>query len=498
MQDNGNSWFRNSTFIIAATVILLFVLWGIFGIESLGVASSWAFNFMIATFGWSFMLGVTFFVLVVLGVLIGKVGNIKLGGDDSKPEFSLVTWFAMLFSAGMGIGLVFWGVSEPIWHYMAPPFGEANSAASAELAFRYSFFHWGIHPWAIYALVGGALAYFTYRKGLPMLISSTLHPLIGDEGIEGGIGKAVNVLAVFACVFGLATSLGLGSMQIGNGLHRLFGMTEGDGLTVGIIIVITIIAIISTMTGLHRGIKQLSRVNMVIAIFLLAMVFILGPTLFLLNNMTHAIGDYFQNIVGMSLWLDAVGGNPWPGWWTIFYWAWWLAWAPFVGTFIARISKGRTIKEFVIGSLLAPTLVGIIWIGIFGGTAIHIEHFGGGGGIVEAVSVNEAAGFFAMLSNLPAAQLLTFLATISVCLWFITSSDSGTYVNGMLTSGGNIDPPRQLRVVWGAMEGAVAAILIISGGIGALRTASVVAGFPFMIVMFFMAYCWLKALRAEV
>jgi glycine betaine transporter len=275
-------------------------------------------------------------------------------------------------------------------------------------------------------------------------------------------------------------------------------MTEGDGLTVGIIIVITIIAIISTMTGLHRGIKQLSRVNMVIAIFLLAMVFILGPTLFLLNNMTHAIGDYFQNIVGMSLWLDAVGGNPWPGWWTIFYWAWWLAWAPFVGTFIARISKGRTIKEFVIGSLLAPTLVGIIWIGIFGGTAIHIEHFGGGGGIVEAVSVNEAAGFFAMLSNLPAAQLLTFLATISVCLWFITSSDSGTYVNGMLTSGGNIDPPRQLRVVWGAMEGAVAAILIISGGIGALRTASVVAGFPFMIVMFFMAYCWLKALRAEV
>ncbi len=492
-----NAWYKNSTFIISLIVVLAFVLWGIFGIASLGEYSNAAFTWMVASLGWSFMLGVTIFVVVVFAVLFGKVGTIKLGADDSKPEFGLVTWFAMLFSAGMGIGLVFWGVSEPIWHYIWPPYGDPNTAQAVATALQYTFFHWGIHPWAIYALVGGSLAYFTFRKGLPMLISSTLHPILGDDGIEGPVGKTVNVISVFACVFGLATSLGLGAMQIGNGLHRLFWFTEGNALTVGIIVVITLAAIISTMTGIHKGIKQLSRVNMVIALFLLAVVFFVGPTLFILNTLVHSMGDYAANIVQMSMWLDHFGDNPWPGAWTVFYWAWWLAWAPFVGTFIARISKGRTLREFVVGSLLAPTLVGIIWIGIFGGTALHIEHFGVGG-IAAAVEIHEATGFFAMLSHMPWGQFLIFLATISVCLFFITSSDSGTYVNGMLTSGGNIDPPKALRVVWGGLEGAVAAILIISGGIGALQTASVVAGFPFMIIMIFMAYCWMKALKADV
>jgi len=497
VQNEGNNYAR-LTFIIALVIMLVFVVLGIAMPDQFGEATGTVFDWMVSTLGWSFILGASIFLFMVIYLLLSPLGQIKLGRDDEEPEYGNLTWFAMLFGCGMGIGLVFWGVSEPIWHYIWPPYGEAGSAAAFHMALRYSYFHWGLHPWAIYAVVAGSLAYFSYRKGLPMMLSSCLEPILGRKGIEGGWGVVINVLGVFATIFGLGTSLGLGAMQIGSGLDRLFGIPSTPGTWVVIVIVVTAAAVISTYTGIDRGIKWLSRINMVIAIFLMLMVFIVGPTLFILNFFSHATGDYIQNIIYMSFSLDPAGegAEGWAGAWTIFYWAWWIAWAPFVGTFIARISRGRTIRNFVTGVLLVPVLLSMVWFAIFGGSALHFEHFGPGG-IAEAVEIDEAAGFFTLLAEYPAGSFLVGLGIISVAVFFITSSDSGTYVNGMLTSGGNPNPPYQLRMTWGVIEGAIAAILLFTGGLGALQTASVVGGFPFMIIMFLMLYCLVKSLLAE-
>ncbi len=494
--------FKNKTFWIAFILNMLFVLWGIFGIESLGAAADAAFSFITVQLGWSFMLGGSIFVGVAFYLMFSKVGSIRLGEPDEKPEYSRFSWFAMLFSAGMGIGLVFWSVSEPIWHYIWPATGAAANATAetpeaAVNAMRLAFFNWGIHPWAFYIIVGGALSYFSYRKGLPMLLSSTLAPLIGEENLDKGWGRVVNILGVYATLFGLATSLGLGAMSIANGLSHL-GLISGAGTTVQVVIIIVVTtgAVISTVTGIDKGIKWLSNINVWIMIVLMALVTLIGPTLFIINIFTNSLGQYLQHFVEMSFMSDAIMDNPWLPAWTIFYWAWWIAWAPFVGTFIARISRGRTIREFVVGSLFVPVLVSFFWFAIFGGTGLYIELFGAGG-LAEAVSESEAAGFYAALSHLPLAPLLILLGTISVTIFFITSSDSATYVNGMLTCQGDPNPPRRLRVLWGVLEGAIAAVLLFAGGLSALQTASVVSGFPFMIVMFFMVYSLLKALRTD-
>lgn len=494
-----NETYTTTTFWIALIVVLLFVLWGIFGVGSLQEVSSIAFDFQITYFGWLFLVGVSAYVGFVLYVMFSKVGSIKLGRDDEEPAYGRFTWFAMLFSCGMGIGLVFWGVSEPIWHYIWPPIGEAYATESIYTAMRYSFFHWGFHPWAIYAVVGAALGYFTYRKGLPMLLSSTLSPIIGEEAIEGPLGKFINLVGVFATLFGLATSLGLGAMSVNAGLNMLFGIESSTGVGITIIIIITIGAIISTLTGIDRGIKQLSRLAMILGLILMVIVFLVGPTMFILNIFSHSMGDYFQNVIYMSFGLDPAGSftDGWYGAWTVFYWAWWLSWAPFVGTFIARVSKGRTLKEFVIGTLLAPTLLSMIWFSIFGGAALKFEHFGAGG-LDEAVGLDEAMGFYALLDTLPASVLLMVLGVIVVTIFFITSSDSGTYVNGMLTSGGNLNPPKMIRAIWGSLEGGIAAILLLSGGLAAVQTTAVVVGLPVMVLQFFMIYSLLKALHSEV
>lgn len=493
-----NESYTTTTFWIALVVVILFVLWGIFGVGSLQEASSIAFNFQITYFGWLFLVGVSIYVIFVLYIMFSKVGNIKLGKDDDEPEYGRFTWFAMLFSCGMGIGLVFWGVSEPIWHYIWPPIGEAYTTEAIYTALRYSFFHWGFHPWAIYAVVGAALGYFTYRKGMPMLLSSTLSPIIGEEAVEGSLGKFINLVGVFATLFGLATSLGLGAMSVNAGLNRLFGIEASSGVGITIIIIITIGAIISTLTGIDRGIKQLSRLAMILGLFLMIIVFLVGPTMFILNIFSHSTGDYLQNVISMSFGLDPASAftEGWYGAWTVFYWAWWLSWAPFVGTFIARVSKGRTLKEFVIGTLLAPTFLSMIWFSIFGGAALKFEHFGAGG-LDEAVGLDEAMGFYALLDTLPGSGFLMVIGVLVVTIFFITSSDSGTYVNGMLTSGGNLNPPKTIRAIWGSLEGGIAAILLLSGGLAAVQTTAVVIGLPVLILQFFMIYSLLKALHNE-
>ncbi|MFO8191397.1 MAG: BCCT family transporter [Bacillota bacterium] len=495
---NGGSLYTKPTFLIALIVMLVFVILGVAMPESFGAAMDSAFNYMVSSWGWSFILGGSIFLFLIVFLLLSPVGEIKLGQDDEKPAYSNSVWFAMLFSCGMGIGLLFWGVSEPIWHYMWPPFGEPNTAEAVHIAMRYAFFHWGFHPWAIYAVVAGSLAYFSYRKGLPMLLSSCLEPILGRKGIEGPWGVLVNILGVFATLFGLATSLGLGAMQIASGLESLFGIPSTGVVWVIIVAVVTAAAVISTATGIDRGIKWLSQINIWVAGILMLLVFIIGPTLFIVNIFTHATGDYLQNIIYMSFGLDAAGAGT-EGWyaaWTIFYWAWWIAWAPFVGTFIARISRGRTIRNFIVGVMLVPVAVSLVWFSVFGGSALYMEHFGAGG-LVDAVSASEASGFFALLSGFPASTLLIVVAMFSVAIFFITSSDSGTYVNGMLTSGGDPNPPLKLRIIWGVLEGFIAAILLFTGGLGALQTSSIIGGFPFMIVMFLMLYCLMKSLFAE-
>lgn len=494
--------FTKPTFVIAAIIMIVFVVIGAGFTEAFGEAASAVFDYMVNVWGWSFILGVSIFLFAVVYLLLSPLGEICLGCDGEEPEYPTMTWFAMLFSCAMGIGLVFWGVSEPIWHYMWPPYGEAYTVEALHMSVRYTFFHWGFHPWAIYALTAGSLAYFSYRKGLPMLLSSCLEPILGRKGIEGPWGVLINVIGIFATVFGLATSLGLGAMQIAAGLEMLFGIPAGPSSWVAIVIVVTAAAVISTYTGIDRGIKWLSRLNFVIAIFLMLLVLLVSmfaiSGVFIFDLLTHGIGDYLQNIIYMSFGIDAAGEGT-EGWyqaWTVFYWAWWIAWAPFVGTFIARISRGRTIRSFVIGVLIAPVLVSMVWISIFGGAALYQEHFGPGG-MSEPVAEDSALGFFTLLSQFPAAQLLVTLGILSVMIFFVTSSDSGTYVNGMLTSGGNINPPWQLRITWGVLEGAVAAILLFAGGLGALQTASVVGGFPFMIIMFLMMYCLFKSLFQE-
>jgi glycine betaine transporter len=496
------SWSENKTFWIAFILTVLFVLWGIFGIQSLRAAADASFAFITQQLGWSFMLGASIFVLVALYIMLSEIGDIKLGAPDEEPKYTRFEWFSMLFSAGMGIGLVFWSVSEPIWHYIWPPTGAAASAAAetqqaAVNAMRLSFFHWGIHPWSIYIIVGGSLAYFSYHKDLPMLLSSTLEPLIGEENLDRGWGMVINIIGVYATLFGLATSLGLGAMSIAAGLSHL-GIVSGatTAVQVGIVVVVTTGAVISTITGIDRGIRWLSKINVWIMSALMVLVIILGPTLFIINLFTNSIGQYLQHIVEMSFMSDAIMENAWLPSWTFFYWAWWIAWAPFVGTFIARVSRGRTIREFVIGAMFVPVLVSLIWFAVFGGTGLNIA-LGGGTDLIEAVEQSEAAGFYASLTHLPLSNLLILLGTISVTIFFITSSDSATYVNGMLTSHGDPNPPQNLRVLWGVGEGAIAAILIFTGGLSALQTASVVSGWPFMIVMFFMVYCLLKDLHEE-
>ncbi|WP_305857894.1 BCCT family transporter [Balneatrix alpica] len=505
--------------LAAALLVLAFVVFTGSNPEFAGSLFGAARSWIESTFGWYYMITVVFLILTCLYLILSRHGNIRLGDDDSQPEFSNFAWFSMLFSAGIGIGILFFGVAEPIFYldnsgafgYPNNPYADLAGATAlgydrAVDALRVTFFHWGFHGWAAYVIVGLALAYFAYRKKLPLALRSTLYPFIGER-IYGPIGHVVDLLGVVGCVFGIATSLGLGVSQMSVGLERLAGIDPGLNTQLVLISIITVISILSAVSGVQRGIKIISEWNIIISILVIGYFLFGGPTAWLLGIFADSLGDYLVNFVQMGLWFpDEEGAAAWQNGWTVFYWGWWLAWAPFVGLFIARISQGRTLREFVLGVLLVPTLVIFVWLGIFGGTALYQELHAingpGSAGIIELVNAwNLPAALFASSDGIAGTGslgwILSALMVFLLMSWFVTSSDSSTLVLTTILSLGNDEPPQLFRVFWGVVIGLVAAALLLAGGLGALQTALMAAALPLSLVILAMTCAVLKSLWTE-
>jgi choline/carnitine/betaine transport len=464
-------------------------------------------SFLVPNFGWVFILSSFGFLAFAVYLAFSRYGKVRLGAQDEQPEFSTVSWVAMMFSAGMGIGLMFFGVAEPLSHMGAPPFGlaEPNTRGAAQVAMQYTYFHWAFHPWAIYAIMGLALAYFTFRRGMPNLISTAFYPLLGDR-VYGPIGKTIDILAIFATLFGSATSLGLGALQINQGLNAVFGIggREAVGLAIVVIAVLTLAFIVSAISGVHRGIQWIANTNMVLAVFLLVFVFLLGPTVFILNTFTESLGAYLSNIVPMSFRTASYGDSDFVSGWTIFYWAWWISWAPFVGVFIARISRGRTIREFVLGVILAPSVVSFVWFAILGGSAIDLQ-LTGTANIAEIAANNQPAALFSTLQQFPLFWLMALVTITLVALFFVSGADAASVVMGMLSTKGNLNPKAWTVVVWGVFTGLAAAICLLAGAIQgsvdaallALQSVAIASAAPFVLILIGLCFSILKALRAE-
>ena len=486
-------------------LIVAFVLFAVIAPDTAADGIGAVQSRIVDTLGWYYVLLIAVFVAFALAMGFSRFGDIPLGRDDEEAEFGLRSWFAMLFSAGMGIGLVFWGVAEPLNHFAAPrPGFEGGEVETARRAMTQTYLHWGIHAWAIYVVAGLAIAYAVHRKGYPVSIRWALEPLLGDR-VKGRLGDLIDITAVVGTVFGVATSLGFGVAQIAAGLDFTGIVGDGAGsvgLQVVLIVLITGIATASVVSGVGRGIKWLSNFNMGLAAVLLVFVLVAGPTIFLLREFVQNFGDYFTNVLGLSFDVSAyrgTDGEAWQASWTTFYWGWWVSWAPFVGVFIARISRGRTVREFVLGVLLVPTLVTFLWVSVLGGTALHRELFGGGGLIDEDGAVGTESSLFTMLDALPGGGIVIGLAILLIVTFFVTSSDSGSLVVDMLASGGDIDPPRWSRIMWAVLEGAVAAALLTvgGGGLGALQTAAIVIALPFSVVMVAMMFATVRAFQDE-
>jgi choline/glycine/proline betaine transport protein len=482
-------------FPVSALLIIAFVLFGAIFTDAAGTALGETLAFITANFGWFMITAVGIFLVFCLFLAISRYGDVRLGPDDSRPAYGYLTWFAMLFSAGMGIGLVFWGVAEPIYHFADAPRVASGSVEAAEDAMVLVYHHWGVLPWAIYAVLGLSLAYFGFRHGLPLTVRSALYPLIGER-MHGWLGNLVDILAILGTMFGIATSLGLGVMQINAGLNFVYGVTVDVNVQVMLIAVITLVATISVFTGLDRGIRRLSQVNIVLAGALLLFVLLLGPTMLLISAYVENLGGYLFNFVDTLFWAGTYGGEEWLGGWTIFYWAWWISWAPFVGMFIARISRGRTIREFVVGVLIVPALVSFLWFTVFGNTALHFE-LQELANIVDPTFEDASFAMFALLEEFPLAAITSTVGVLVIAIFFITSSDSGSYVIDMIASGGDPDPPRSHRVFWAVSEGVVAAVLLLAGGLEALQAGAVSTGLPFTVVLLVVMIGLYKGLRGE-
>lgn len=486
----------NTVFYASLALSIAIVLWGIFFKENFKSFADSLMNFLADNFSWTYLFAMITFVIFAIYLFFSKYGNIKLGKDDDKPEYTTLSWFGMLFGAGMGIGLVFWGMAEPISHFVTPIGADPGTAEAAKFAMRSSFTHWGFHPWANYSIIGLALAYFQFRKDKPGLISSIFIPLLGEERVNGPIGKIIDIFAVFATVAGVATSLGLGTLQINSGLNYLFNIPETTLVQIAIILVITVLYIWTAVRGIDKGIKVLGDINLTLAFSLLTLVIIIGPTVKFLNVFTNGLGEYINQFFADSLSIEAFKDNDWLKSWRVFYWAWWIAWAPFVGTFIARISKGRTIKEFIGGVILAPALVSLVWFAAFGTMGMNLVDKIGVEGLKASAS-NPSIALFEVFGHYPLGTILSLITVVLLCTFFITSANSATFVLGSLTSGGDLNPSGKRQFIWGVVQSLLATSLLLSGGLEALQTASVAAAFPFIFIMFFAIVSLMKALKTE-
>ncbi|QMV65727.1 BCCT family transporter [Pseudomonas berkeleyensis] len=498
-------WFAgvSPTMAIASiAMVFAFVLFTVTNADLANGLYSGAKAWIERSLGW-------YYVAVVSGVLfftcwvgLSRFGNLRLGKDDERPEFSNYSWFAMLFSAAVGTGLLFWSIAEPLMHMQGNPFMEmagveAGGVEAAQVALRITMFHWGLHGWAIYIIVGLILAYFTYRRGLPLTVRSALYPILGER-IHGPIGHAVDLLAIFSTLFGTATTLGLGVSQMNAGLSYMFGWEVSVGTQLLLIAVTSIVATLSAVSGVGRGILWLSHWNIRLSSVLFLFLLLAGPTVFLLGLYATSIGDYLAHFVPMGLWTDPQPERQWQGWWTIFYWGWWLSWGPFVGMFIARISRGRTVRQVVVGGMLSATLGAFLWIVIMGGTGVHLQLSG-----VDLASVANNDLTMVLYKTIEglsvewATMAMAALATLMIASWFVTSADSATLVICTILSMGNPNPPRSYRVIWGIGLGALAAVLLLAGGLQGLQAATIVAALPFSLVLLLICYCLVKAVHEE-
>lgn len=427
---------------------------------------------------------------------LSKFGHIRLGDDDDRPEYKTATWIGMLFSASIGISLVFWGVAEPVSYYIDPPFGEASSEQSAKLAMQYVFLHWGVSAWACYAIVGVSLAFFQFRKKLPASLSSVFYPLVGDK-IRGRFGKAIDIIVIMSIVIGIATSLGFGTLQVNTGANYLWGIPVNINIQAVIIIVVTLIYVGSTVSGLQGAMKHLSNLNMVLAFALLGFVLFLGPTQTIFKIFFQGIGDYAQNFIGMSFRTEPYNDGKWIASWTLFYFGWWIAWAPLVGSFVARISKGRTIKEFMFGAVFIPVLGSFFWFSVMGGSAIHLIQNMGEKALATAVETDVTSALFKFFDYFPMSSFLSVLAMVLVLVFFITSANSAVYVLGMISENGNLNPTHMTKIIWGVVIAAISVVLIMTGGLAGLQSALVATAVPLAVLMVVMCYSTIKGLKEE-
>ncbi len=484
-------------FRVSAAIIALLAALAALAPETVGRAAQNILQVTASNLGWMYLLVITVFVGFVLYLGLSRFGAIRLGAEDEPAEFSYPSWLAMIFAAGMGVGLVFWGVAEPMMHFNEPPMGSAlpRTTDAAQTGMTYAFFHWGLHQWANFALVGLAIAYVRFRHNSFGLISETLRPLLGDR-VDCGWGKAIDILTVVSTVFGVATTLGLGALQINSGVSRLTDIPFGFPAQFAILAIIGALFILSAMTSLDKGLRLLSNLNMVLAGTLLLILLVFGPTAFIFGVMTQTLGEYLGNVVQMSLVTTPFSDARWVEQWTMFYWAWGLSWAPFVGSFIARISRGRTIREFVLGVMIVPVALSMLWFSVFGGASIHFEIFADAG-IADAVAAEVPSGLFVLLEQLPFSGLLTAAAIVLVCLFLITSADAATFVLGMFTSKGVLNPTTTLRVLWAGLQLMMVVVLLLTGGLESLQTVSIIAAFPFMLLMILIAVSLYQDLSQE-
>ncbi|AOY42523.1 MULTISPECIES: BCCT family transporter [Psychrobacter] len=498
MSNGSRSTILLPVFIPAAVIMLLLVIGTAINPDAAGALFSDVLSFTTETFGWFYMLAVALFLLFIIVLAFSSYGSIKLGPDHGEAEYGFLEWFAMLFSAGYGIALLFYGVAEPVMHFSSPPMSDPQTIAAAKEAMQIAYFHWGFHIWAIYGVVGLSLAYFAFRHGLPLSIRSTLYPIIGDR-IHGPIGHTVDVFAILGTMFGIATSLGLSVSQINAGLNYLLPDIIPVNTTIQVVAIalVTSAALVSVLAGMDKGVKRLSILNMVLATALMVFVFVVGPTIFILNAFMENTGSYLGNIIERTFSLQAYENSDWIGSWTLFIFAWTIAWAPFVGLFIAKISRGRTIREFVLGVMLVPTFFTFFWFSVFGDTALHMIMVDGYNSLISEVQNNQAIALFKLLERLPFTEFVSSLTILLIITFFVTSSDSGSLVIDSLAAGGRSDTPWWQRSFWVVTEGAVAAVLLIAGGLTALQTAAIVSALPFAIIILISMFGMWRALRIE-